>query len=147
MSASALADDRRMIGALLRIPFQATVARVHQGLVARGYRDLRPAHLVVFQHLDPEGSRQTRLAERAQMTKQSMGYLVDYLEERGYVARIPDPLDRRARLVVLTERGRAVERAARAEIAALEAEWDAALGGRLGVLRGLLSELVAALER
>ena len=144
---SASASDQRMIGALLRIPFQATVARVHAGLVARGYRDLRPAHLVVFQHLSPGGSRQTDLAERAQMTKQSMGYLIDYLEERGYVARIPDPKDRRARLVVLTERGRDVERAARAELAALEAEWDAALGGRLEVLRNLLRELVAALEQ
>jgi DNA-binding MarR family transcriptional regulator len=136
-----------MIGALLRIPFQATVARVHAGLVARGYRDLRPAHLVVFQHLDPGGNRQTDLAERAQMTKQSMGYLIDYLEERGYVARIPDPKDRRARLVVLTDRGRDVERAARAELAALEAQWDAALGGRLDTLRTLLRELVASLER
>lgn len=147
MCSSASTDDRRMIGALLRIPFQATVARVHAGLVARGYRDLRPAHLVVFQHLSPGGSRQAHLAERAQMTKQSMGYLIDYLEERGYVARVPDPADRRARLVVLTDRGHAVERAARAELAALEAEWDAGLGGRLDALRSLLRELVAFLER
>jgi DNA-binding MarR family transcriptional regulator len=136
-----------MIGALLRIPFQATVARVHAGLVARGYRDLRPAHLVVFQHLEPGGSRQTYLAERGQLTKQSMGYLIDYLEERGYLARVPDSRDGRARLVVLTDRGRAVEQAARAELAVLEAEWDVALGGRLDVLRNLLRELVDALER
>jgi DNA-binding MarR family transcriptional regulator len=81
------------------------------------------------------------------MTKQSMGYLIDYLEERGYLARVPDSRDGRARLVVLTDRGRAVEQAARAELAVLEAEWDVALGGRLDVLRNLLRELVDALER
>ena len=74
---------RRMIGALLRIPFQAINARLEAELAAAGFADLRPAHFSVFQHLPADGARVTDLAERAQITKQSMGYLVDHLEERG----------------------------------------------------------------
>src|SRR5437879_5426747 len=97
--------NHRMIGALLRVPFQAINTRIAEGLAASGYTDLRPAHFAVFQHMRPQGRRLTELAELAQMTKQSMGFLVDYLEERGYVERRPDPLDRRAKIVCYTDKG------------------------------------------
>jgi len=64
-----------------------------------------PAHTAVFQHIEADGSRLTDLAERAQITKQSMGYLVDYLEERDYLERHADPSDRRATIICLTDRG------------------------------------------
>jgi DNA-binding HxlR family transcriptional regulator len=48
------------------------------------------------------------LAERAQMTKQAMAELVQHLETHGYVRREPDPTDRRAKLVVPTDRGHEV---------------------------------------
>ncbi len=136
-------EDQRMLGALLRIPFQAIVARIHEGLIATGYVDLRPAHFVVFQQMRPEGVRLTELAERAQITKQSMGSLVDYLEERGYVERVPDPADRRAKIVRLTERGKDVERAAREILRGIEADWGRQLGElRLQQLRDTLRDLV-----
>jgi DNA-binding MarR family transcriptional regulator len=62
----------------------------------------------VFQYLDASGTTVSVLAERAEMTKQAMGELVAHLEERGYVDRVPDPGDRRAKLVRPTARGRAV---------------------------------------
>jgi DNA-binding MarR family transcriptional regulator len=132
--------DRRMIGALLRRPSQAIVRRLDRDLRAAGYVDLRPAHFVVFQHLRPAGSHLTDLAEQAQITKQSMGYLVDYLEAHGYVERAPDPEDGRARIIRLTERGRALERDARAIIQCIEDEW----AKRLGADR--FEQLVDALE-
>jgi DNA-binding MarR family transcriptional regulator len=55
---------------------------------------------------------------RALITKQTAGFLVDQLERAGYVRRVPDPRDARARLVQIAERGRA----------AVEAEWTAYLG-------------------
>lgn len=138
----------RMIGALLRIPFQETVERVYQRLLDAGYTDLRPTHFVLFQQLRPAGMRATVLAERAQMTKQSMGALVDYLEERGYVERVADPHDKRAWLVRLSPRGREVEHIARAAIGELEAEWAHAMGeARYGALKDTLQELVAYVER
>src|SRR5690242_16274089 len=117
-----------MIGALLRIPFQATVERVYQRLKEAGYTDLRPTHFAVLQQMRPEGLHVTELADLAQMTRQSMGALVGYLEERGYVERIADPSDRRAWLIRLTAQGYAVEEVARAALAELEAEWTSALG-------------------
>ena len=112
------------------------------GLADAGFDDLRPAHTAVFQHIDANGSRLTDLADRAQITKQSMGYLVDYLEQHGYVERRPDPSDRRAALVCLTERGWDQVRTALGIIAALEQEWTDALGEpRVEQLRALLDEL------
>lgn len=141
------AADRRMIGALLRVPYQATVTRVAAALNAAGFDDLRPAHLAVFQQIERGGLRLTELAERAQITKQSMGYLVDYLEARGYVERATDPSDGRAKLIRLTERGREVERVARASLAQLEADWSARLGAeRFAALRQTLRDLIATFE-
>lgn len=138
----------RLIGALLRIPFQATVARIYDAVTAAGYADLRPAHFVPFQHLSPDGLHVADLAERAQMTRQSMGYLVDYLEARGYLARFPDPADRRAKIVRLTDRGREVTQIARASLANVETEWGQYLGTtRMEQLHGLLADLVAVVEQ
>ena len=116
--------------------------RIADGLIEAGFDDIRPAHTQVFQHIKAEGSRLSELAERAQMTKQSMGYLVDYLEEHGYVERRADPTDRRASLIFLTDRGWAEVREALSIIAAIEQEWARRLGKqRMEKLRELLSEL------
>jgi DNA-binding MarR family transcriptional regulator len=135
-------DERPNLGILLRIPFQEVVRRVGVGLSEAGFDDLRLAHTAVFQHIEAAGSRLTDLAERAQITKQSMGYLVDHLEQRRYVERRPDPSDRRAALVCLTDRGWAQIGAALATSATVEEEWTRALGKqRIGQLRELLTEL------
>ena len=138
--------QRRYIGALLRVPHRALVTRIYNGLTEAGYTDLRPAYLTVFQNIKPRGSRPTELAESAHMTKQSMGYLIDYLEEHGYVERVPDPQDGRARLVRLTERGRGVDRKAREIVVDLEDEWAELLGPeRMNTLIETLMDLTAAL--
>lgn len=112
------------------------------GLAEAGFDDLRPAHTAVFQHIDTNGTRLTDLAERAQITKQSMSYLVDYLEQRGYLERRPDPSDRRASLIRLTDRGWDQVQAALAIIADLEKEWTRTLGKQqMQELRASLTEL------
>jgi DNA-binding MarR family transcriptional regulator len=71
-----------------------------------------------------------------------MGYLVDYLEQHGYLERRPDPSDRRASLICLTERGWAQIEAALAIIATVEAEWTRTLGtANMRQLRKLLTQL------
>jgi DNA-binding MarR family transcriptional regulator len=117
-----------MIGALLRIPREATLRQVVAGLEAAGFGDVRPAHFTVFQHMPPEGIRLTALADAALLTKQTMGYLVDDLEALGYVERVPDPTDRRAKLVRLTARGWEVDRTVREVIKQIEADWARRLG-------------------
>jgi DNA-binding MarR family transcriptional regulator len=118
----------RHIGVLLVAAERAfndeLVGRLHQ----RGYRDIRPGHGAVFANLDAEGTRATVLATRAGMTKQSIGELISDLEEKGYVERRPDPSDRRARIVVPTRRGIAVDRAADEIIARIESNYERRLG-------------------
>ena len=132
------------VAILLREPFLAFIAELFRRLQAAGYGDLRISHLVVFQHIDPAGSRVTELAAKAQMTKPSMSYLVEYLEGAGYLERRPDPNDGRARLVHLTPRGWQQVEDALDIIAGMEGELAAAMPpGQLGTLRGLLTSLGA----
>ena len=129
-------------GVLLFIPYRAMERRVFDGLRASGYTDFTNAQAKVFQRIDAPGSRLTDLAEHAQITKQSAQLLVDGLERAGYVRRVPDPTDARARLVVLTERGHALVEASRSYVEAVEREWTEHLGERdMHRLRGLLARL------
>ena len=124
------------------------MTRVSAGLSEAGFEDIRPAHTAVFQHIEADGSRLTDLAERAQITKQSMGYLVDYLEQRGYLERRPDPTDRRVALICLTDRGWDQIRAALSIINAIERDWARRLGKRrMEQLRDVLTELGASSAR
>jgi DNA-binding MarR family transcriptional regulator len=121
-------DDRFLIGVLLQVPFAVLGQRVQEGYAAAGFGDVRPAHEPVFRFLAPEGNRVTDLAARAGMTKQAMGYLVDYLVQHGYLERVPDPTDRRAQVVRRTERGWEVNRTARRVVEQVQAEWAHELG-------------------
>ena len=93
------------LGVLLRETFVAINDLALTRLAERGHRSVRPAHAAVFQYLDDTGTTVSVLAERAQMTKQAMAELVRHLEVHGYVRRVPDPSDRRAKLVIPTDRG------------------------------------------
>ncbi|GAA3530569.1 MarR family transcriptional regulator [Nonomuraea rosea] len=116
---------------------QGTVEEAGRAYDAR----VRPAHSAVFFHMEHEGIRLSRLAEKAQMTAQAMGALVDDLEELGYLRRVPDPADRRAKLIVFTERGDDALRVGYAAIDDVERRL-AALLGEEG-----LAELNATLRR
>ncbi len=116
--------------------------RVFDGLADHGYDDLTVARGRLFQRISPDGSRLTDLAQQAQVTKQAASGLVEELERAGYVIRVPDPRDARARLIQVSDRGAAAVEAAAAIVAEVEAEWVRHLGPRrLGQLRGLLEDL------
>jgi DNA-binding MarR family transcriptional regulator len=129
-------------GLLLFIPYRALEMRVYEALRVAGFDDATPAQMRVFQRIAPEGTRLTELAEAAEITKQTAGFLVDQLEQTGYVERVRDPADGRARLVRATARGRAATEVAAAEVARVEAEWAAHLGARgMASLRRQLARL------
>lgn len=131
---------------LLREPFRAMNEELVQRLAERGHSQVRYPHGNVFQFLDDGGTRVSRLARRAHMTKQAMAQLVAHLEEHGYVERVPDPADRRAKLVRTTARGRAVFAVARELVEEMEARLDERLGqAKVQQLRTLLRELNEAL--
>ena len=130
------------LGLLLREPYRIANEELHRRIAARGHPEIRAAHGNVFGFLDAEGTPVSELARRAQITKQSMADLVAHLERHGYVERVPDPGDRRAKLVRATARGREVYAIARNAIAELERDWTARLGpAKMRQLRALLEEL------
>lgn len=121
--------------------------RLHAEMAEAGYGDVRDSHGCVFGHVEPDGSRLTELANRAGITKQSVGEAVDDLERLGYVERVPDPKDGRAKIVQLTDRGRAAQETARGVFADIEAEWAERYGAeRVSELRETLFELSGAGE-
>lgn len=110
--------------------------RIHEGVVARGFEGLRPAHGFAFARLAPDGATVTDLAVHLGVTKQAASQLVDEMVRKGYVERRPHPGDARARLVVLTGRGWDCTRAAEEAAAEAVREWGAVLGeGEVRVLR------------
>lgn len=116
--------------------------QIVEGVVGAGYPQ-KPKHSAVFAQIDPQGSRLTQLAARANMTPQAMGELVDELEQLGYLVRQPDPNDRRAKLIVLTERGRDCVSAGRETIEGIEERLSEILGASgHRTLRRLLSRLL-----
>jgi DNA-binding MarR family transcriptional regulator len=138
----ALRRAQRNLGLLLREPYRIGSEELHRRIAARGHPDIRAPHGNVFAFLDDDGTPVSELARRAQITKQSMAELVAHLERHGYVERVPDPADRRARLVRATARGEEVYAIAREVIAEIEREWTSRLGARkMRQLRGLLEEL------
>ena|SRR5947208_2191072 len=114
------------------------------GLSERGYEEVRAGHAALFMHIDRRtGTRLTELARRAHMSKQGMMLLVDELEEAGYVRRVPDPEDGRAKLVRLTARGRNYVAEARRAMASVESRAKRQLGWRrYAAFRAALEELV-----
>src|SRR5919202_1447191 len=134
------------LGILLREPYRVANERLHRRFAESGHPDVRTPHGNVFAYLDDDGTRVSVLAERAQITKQSMAELVAHLERHGYVERIPDPADGRAKLVRATARGSDLYAIAREFIAELEREWTERLGeAKMRQLRALLEELNALL--
>jgi DNA-binding MarR family transcriptional regulator len=130
------------LGLLLREPYRIASEELHERIAERGHPEVRAPHGRVLEFLDDAGTPVSELARRAQITKQSMAELVAHLERHGYVERVADPGDRRAKLVRATDRGREVYAIAREYVAETERDWTARLGrAKMRELRRLLEEL------
>ena len=131
-----------LIGALLRVPWEAVRTRMLTRLRESGFDDFEPAHFTVFRYPSPDGARPSELAARLGISKQSLSYLLRELERLGYLERRPDPADLRAKRVVVTRRGKGAIAVIRSAVAELEQEWAEQLGARrYAQLRSLLVEL------
>ncbi|HZM29236.1 MAG TPA: MarR family transcriptional regulator [Acidimicrobiales bacterium] len=118
--------------------------RITEGLVAAGH-PVRTAHAAVFGNIDSEGTRLSTLAERANMTAQAMGELVDDLVAKGYLTREPDPTDRRAKLITITDLGYQGVQDAYDTISGIEDDLAVLLGRRgLVALRRALRRIADA---
>ena len=116
--------------------------RILAFLAESGFGDVTLAQGRVAARVSENGIRLTELAEQSQVTKQTAGFLVDQLEKAGYVERVPDPSDARARLVRLATRGREAQSTARVMEREIEQEWERHLGrSRFRALRSALEDL------
>ncbi len=140
--------DRLHIGQLLTQLTRLFQTELFERLVAAGLTDARVPHTHVTAYIKADGSRLTELAGQARMTLPAMSELVDDLERLGIVERRPDPSDRRAKLICLTDAGWEAMRTARRIIAEIEAEYAELVGARrfeaaARTLDALLRDLLA----
>jgi DNA-binding MarR family transcriptional regulator len=123
------AEDHVIFSQLLRRPYEALLMRIHAELAAAGYADSYPAWGTnIFHYLREGGLRLTELADRTHTTKQALLYTINQLEAAGYIERVPDPTDGRAKIIRLTERGWEVRRVGDEIIASIEHECVQQLG-------------------
>jgi DNA-binding MarR family transcriptional regulator len=108
--------------------FRLAVDELHHELAKIGFDDVKPSHGFIFQKLSWGGATGNEIAEHLGITKQAASVIIDYLEQRDYVARAPHPSDRRGKLVVLTERGWQCIRATEAIFTSIEKRWVDKLG-------------------
>lgn len=120
--------DEANTGLLLYLPYREMEARVFAALHRAGFDDLTLAQVRVFQRVGVDGTRLTALAEQARVTKQSAAVVVQALEDAGYVYRVEDPTDARARLVRIAARGMAAVEVGAATVREVEAQWQRHLG-------------------
>jgi DNA-binding MarR family transcriptional regulator len=120
----------RYIGAMLRDVWQWVRDQMYAGVVAAGYDDLSAAHVGLWRYPGLEGLRPSQVADRVGITKQSVNDLLGHLEEHGYISRVPDLVDGRARVIRLTPKGRRLQQTIYAEAGAAQLRIEEILGSR-----------------
>ena len=123
--------------------FTALADRATSELLARGYDEVRPVHDFALQAILAGAGSTSEVGRRMSVSKQAAAKTVAALEERGYVAREPDPADKRRQRLYVTARGLAMLREAEAIFDDLRAEWEQRVGaGPVAQMEGLLRELL-----
>ena len=136
MSSDSVPDDLdregspRYVGAMMRVVWQWVRDEMYAGVVAAGYDDLNAAHVGLWRYPGLEGMRPSQLADEAGITKQSVNDLLGHLERYGYLRRMPDPDDGRARVIRLTAKGRRLQQTIYAEAGAAQLRIAEILGPR-----------------
>ena len=124
--------------------FRVLIDELHARLAGRGHPDARPLHGFALQALGRDGASTSELGRRLGVSKQAAAKTVARLEALGYAAREPDPADARARVVVVTPRGRDLLRESAAIFEELKSEFAAEVGSdRVAALEDDLATLVA----
>ena len=123
-------EPGRYVGAMLRVVWQWVRDQMYAGVMAAGYDDLSAAHVGLWRHPGLDGLRPSQLADQVGITKQSVNDLLAHLERHGYLGRVPDSTDGRARVIRLTSKGRRLEATIYAEARAAELRIAEILGPR-----------------
>jgi DNA-binding MarR family transcriptional regulator len=139
---------QRPIASLLNEVKVAAVRKLFERLREEGFGHVREGHGCVFGFIDIEnGSRLTEMAERAGLTKQAVGEAATELERLGYAERVPDPTDKRAKIIKLTPSGVDACLTGRRIFAEIEREWAEQFGEELVANMREAAERIATAER
>jgi len=124
-------DERSpSVAAMLRVVWQWARDQMYAGVVAAGYDDLNAAHVGLWRYPGLEGVRPSQLADHVGITKQSVNDLLGHLEGHGYLVRVADSADGRARVIRLTSRGQRLQETIYAEAGAAQQRIADVLGPR-----------------
>jgi DNA-binding MarR family transcriptional regulator len=133
------------VPALVNLVAASGAPRLRAAFAAAGLDGIRPAQAVALVPLAVGGLHASALADRLRVSRQAVAQAVAALERHGYVTRVPDPVDARARIIELTPRGRQALRVMRSNAIELEKRWQQVLGERrLGEFRETLALLLSA---
>jgi DNA-binding MarR family transcriptional regulator len=135
----------RTVPALVQLLARLDAERLRAEFAALGMDGLRPVHALLLVPLLGGGRHAASLAADLGVTRQAVAQVVATLERDGYVQRIADPGDARAKLVCLTPRGRAALRVMRSSALDLEDSWARELGAeRFAAFRATLLQLLSS---
>lgn len=138
---------RQAIGQLLVRLLREFRSELAAPRTEHGYSDVRDAHMQIFGNLGTGQIRLTELAARAQLSLAATSELVNELESLGYLTRRTDESDRRAKLIVFTDRGRRLMRDAGERVAEIEAMWASIVGDeRFQATCEVMQELLNTLD-
>jgi DNA-binding MarR family transcriptional regulator len=144
MSDSYSSRAGQTVPALVQLLARSGTERLRAEFAGQDMGGLRPLHALLLVPLLGGGRHASDLAETLGVSRQAVAQVVTRLERDGYLTRITDPGDARAKLVCLTPRGRAALRTMRATALAVEDEWRQRLGAeRLAGFRDTLITLLS----
>src|ERR1700757_1563400 len=136
-------DWKPTVPALVNLVAASGAPHLRASFAAAGLDGIRPAQAVALVPLASGGLHASDLADQLRVSRQAVAQGIAALERHGYVTRVPDPVDARARIIELTPRGRQALRVMRSSALDLEKRWQEVLGRkRLGELRKILQTLL-----
>jgi DNA-binding MarR family transcriptional regulator len=139
------AEWRPTVPALVNLVAASGAPGLRAAFAAAGLDGIRPAQAVALVPLAASGLHASDLADQLRVSRQAVAQAIAALERHGYVKRVPDPIDARARIIELAPRGRQALRVMRSNALNMEKRWEKALGQRrLGELRETLVILLSS---
>jgi DNA-binding MarR family transcriptional regulator len=138
------AEWQPTVPALVNLVAASGGPHLRAAFAAAGLDGIRPAQAVALVPLAAGGLHASDLADQLRVSRQAVAQAIAALERHGYVNRVPDPVDARARIIEITPRGRQALRVMRSNALNLEKRWERVLGRqRLGELRETLVMLLS----
>jgi len=141
----------RDLRALLHVPQSDLQVQLASRLEQLGFPSLRPGQILLLGVIGRHTATGVRLSDvvaELSLPKQTVGDLIDELEQMKMVERFPDPEHGVIKRVRLGPKGKVWATEVRRVSAETEARWATRLGSKkMKSLRALLEELAATVEK